>query len=293
MAQIAEIRGRINSIKKTRKITNAMYLIASTKLQKANRQLDGVRPYFEHLLIEKDRILTANESIESPYYSKDKINKDEKYGILVITSDKGLCGAYNLNIIKETIRHLEQNPNALIFVVGDYGRNYFKNHNIPIVEDFVYSPENPNFDMAKEMSSVIFSEFDKGELKRVICIYTEMNKSRKISVKSTRLMPFEKITDEDSSEVSKIKREAEFFPSANDIYDILVRGLVHGLVFAALVESYASEQQSRMEAMENANDNADELLGALSLQYNRARQAAITMEITEVSAGALAQRKKS
>lgn len=293
MASTAGIRGRINSIKKTRKITNAMYLIASTKLQKANRQLDGIRPYFEHLLIEKDRILTANETIESPYYSKDKISKEEKYGILVITSDKGLCGAYNLNIIKETIRHLEQNPNAMIFVVGEYGRNYFKNHNIPIVEDFNYSPGNPNLDIAKEMSSVIFSEFDKGELKRVICIYTEMNKSRGISVKSTRLMPFESMVEETSSEMGDIRGGAEFFPSANEIFDVLVRSLVHGLVFAALVESYASEQQSRMEAMENANDNADELLGALSLQYNRARQAAITMEITEVSAGALAQRKKA
>lgn len=292
MASTAEIRGRINSIKKTRKITNAMYLIASTKFQKANRQLEGVRPYFENLLIEKDRILTANESIDSPYYSKEKISKDEKYGILVITSDKGLCGAYNINIIKDTLKHLEKNPNALIFVVGEYGRNYFKNHGIPIVEGFVYSSENPSLETAKEMASVIFSAFDEGDLKRVICIYTEMNKSHKISVKSTRLMPFESMVDEDSSDIGDIRGGAEFFPSANDIFSILVRSLVHGLIFAALVESYASEQQSRMEAMENANDNADELLGALSLQYNRARQAAITMEITEVSAGALAQRKK-
>lgn len=292
MASTAEIRGRINSIKKTRKITNAMYLIASTKLQKANRKLEGVRPYFENLLIEKDRILTANETIESPYYSKDRISKDEKYGILVITSDKGLCGAYNLNIIKDTLRHLEQNPNAVIFVVGEYGRNYFKNRNIPIVEDFVYSPENPTLETAKEMASVIFSEFDKGKLKRVICIYTEMNKSHKISVKSTRLMPFESMAEETPSEIGDIQGGAEFFPSANDIFDVLVKSLVHGLIFASLVESYASEQQSRMEAMENANENADELLSALSLQYNRARQAAITMEITEVSAGALAQRKK-
>lgn len=292
MASIAEIRVRINSIKKTQKITNAMYLIASTKFQKANRSLEESRSYFDGLRNDLKNVLDNMPEVDNPLFYPDSVEgtKDDVCGLLVITADKGLAGAYNVNIIKETQKILDEYENTRLFVVGEYGRNFYRTKGIPIEEDFLFSAEHTTIDSAREIAKALLDSFKEKKIDRLYVVYTEMGKGQRLITRSERLLPFQR-QEKESAE----KEEGfgfEIVPSPDEVLIGLIESYVNGYIYGALIESFCSEQRARMEAMDNANDNAEELLSALLLQFNRARQAAITMEITEVSAGALAQRKK-
>lgn len=292
MASIAEIRVRINSIKKTQKITNAMYLIASTKFQKANRSLEESRSYFDGLRNDLKNVLDNMPEVDNPLFYSDSVEgtKDDVCGLLVITADKGLAGAYNVSIIKETQKILDEYENTRLFVVGEYGRNFYRTKGIPIEEDFLFSAEHTTIDSAREIAKALLDSFKEKKIDRLYVVYTEMGKGQRLITRSERLLPFQR-QEKESAE----KEEGfgfEIVPSPDEVLIGLIESYVNGYIYGALIESFCSEQRARMEAMDNANDNAEELLSALLLQFNRARQAAITMEITEVSAGALAQRKK-
>ena len=157
MASTSEIKNRIASVKETQKITNAMYLIASTKLRKARNDLDNTRPYFYELRSEIKRIFRTVNDVDSPYfYPPDYDPADHvggTYGCLVITADKGLAGAYNQNVIKEAKRLVDAHSDTKLFVVGEYGRRFFEQRNIPIERSFLYTAQNPTLERAREISS--------------------------------------------------------------------------------------------------------------------------------------------
>lgn len=289
------IKSRIESVKETRKITNAMYLIASAKVRQARSDLDHTRAYFEAMRTEFKRIFrtVGDGEVDSRYlYPAGRaIPLEGAYGCLVITADKGMAGAYPQNVIKETKKLLSQHPDTRLFVVGEYGRHLFEQHNIPIEQDFFYTAQRPSLARAREISSLLLERFDSGALSQIFVVYTDMENSMTSRARSTRLLPFHRGQFASSPQEKAVEEPFEFVPSVAGVLTELMPSYVSGFLYSALVASYCSEQRERMTAMNTANQNAENLLAELSLEYNRVRQAAITQEITEVSAGAAAQRR--
>ena len=278
MAGPKEIKGRIQSVRETGKITNAMYLIASTKMRKAREELANTRPYFEALRGEIKRVTTPREGT---------------YGCLVVTADKGLAGAYNQNVVKETQKLLSEHPDTKLFVVGEYGRHIFAQRGIPVEQSFLYTAQNPTLERAREICDVLLDGYESGELTEIFVIYTDLENRLTAQARSTRLLPFHRTSFAAPAKERAVKSAFEFQPSVEAVLDALMPSYIAGFIYSALVDSFCAEQNARMTAMDAANRNAEELLSQLSLEYNRVRQSAITQEITEISAGARAQKSHS
>ena len=294
MAGTKEIKAHIGSIQETRKITSAMYLIASTKLRRARQELDNTRPYFEALRGEIKRIFRTANDVDSRYFFPvgDDTPLAGTYGCLVITADKGLAGAYNQNAIREAMKLLEQHPDTKLFVVGEYGRRFFIQRGIPIEHSFLYTAQNPTMARAREISALLLDGYDQGALRQIFVVYTDMAGAMSFQARSTRLLPFHRTYFAPPAGERAVTEPFEFLPSVTAVLDSMMGSYVSGFIYSALIDSFCCEQNARMSAMDSANQNAEGLLGELSLQYNRVRQAGITQEITEVSAGAMAQRQK-
>ncbi len=296
MATTKEIKNRIKSVKDTQNINNAIYLIASTKLRKAKSELDKTRPFFDSLQGEIKRIFRTSVEIENKYFYPITGEHDlpGSYGYLVITADKGLAGAYNQNVIKEALRLMQEHENPKLFVVGEFGRHYFTSHNIPIEQSFLYTAQNPTIHRAREISAILLDLFNRQKLSKIFVVYTDMQGAINSQTVSTRLLPFHRaqFISSDIRE-KKIKTPFEFRPSIEKVLDNIVPSYVTGFIYSALIDSFCSEQNARMNAMDSANRNAQELLDELSVQYNHIRQGAITQEITEVSSGAKSMRNKA
>lgn len=291
MANMKMIKARMKSIRDTQKITNAMYLIASAKLRKANEDLAKTRPYFNATLAEIKRIFrTAGEANNRYFYPENSdVPLNGTYACLVITADKGLAGAYNQNVIKAAEKMVKEHPATKLFVVGECGRRYFTQHNIPIEKSFLYTAQNPTLRSARQISETLLALYDTDIVDKIFVIYTDMKNSMDERVISTRLLPFHHNQFFNENEKS-VEAPFEFYPSLDVVLNNVSYSYVSGFIYSALVDSFCSEQNSRMIAMDSANRNAEKLLSKLSMEYNRIRQAAITQEITEISAGAKAQR---
>ena len=297
MAGTKEIKDHISSVQETKKITSAMYLIASTKLRKARQELDNTRPYFEALRREIKRIFrtVGGEVVDSPYFypMEGEPPLDKPNACLVITADKGLAGAYNQNAIKEALKLLETHPDTKLYVVGEYGRRFFAARGIPIEHSFLYTAQNPTMARAREISALLLDGFENDRLDKIYVVYTDMGNGMDFQAKCTRVLPFHRTHFADSALVEPpVTTPFEFLPSVQAVLDSMMPSYVSGFIYSALIDSFCCEQNARMSAMDSANQNAEGLLGELSLQYNRVRQSGITQEITEISAGAAAQRQK-
>ena len=294
MATTKEIKDRIKSVRDTQKITNDMYLIASTKLQKAKSELDQTRPYFSALQGEIKRIFRTSAHVQSKYLYPEEgsATLNGTYGILVITADKGLAGAYNQNVIRQVQKMLADHADSKLFVVGEYGRQFFLQHHIPIERSFLYTAQNPTMQRAREISAILLDFFDRRQLDKIFIVYTDLKSGMAEEARQTRLLPFHRAQFASGPEEAKVSESFEFQPSMTAVLDNLMPSYVSGFIYSALVDSFCSEQEARMTAMDSANENAQKILDNLSTQYNRVRQGAITQEITEVSAGAKAQRMK-
>ena len=294
MPNTKEIKNRIGSVQNTQKITNAMYLISSTKMRKAKEELDKTRPYFEMQENEIRRIFQTEIDIMSRYfYPKTGRKPAETYAYLVITADKGLAGAYNHNVIKLAEQEMAKHKNVKLYVVGEYGRRYFKKKDYGMEQTFLYTSQNPTFSRAREISSILLEEYDSKRIDEIRVIYSDMESEFLTTVKMMRLLPFDRKefwTKKDERDLKDV--HYEFSPSVDEVLNRVIPGYVAGCIYGALVDSFSAEQNARMTAMNSANKNAEALLDELRIEYNRVRQAAITQEITEVAAGARAQKKK-
>ena len=302
MATTKEIKNRIKSVKDTQKITNAMYLISSTKMTKAKRELDNTRPYFDMLKSQIITMIHMRETAGNEFFrdvsgeaesSAAEVEK-EAVAYLVITADKGLAGAYNQNVIKEAMRLIGVTPSYRLFVVGEYGRRYFEARNLAIDRSFLYTAQNPTLERAREITQVLMDLYRKKEIAKVFIIYTDFrNGLMGGDVISMELLPFDRndfaLDPEEAKKLSK--SYIEYMPDVTTVLNNIVPSYVAGYIYSALVDSFCSEQSARMSAMDAANQNAEELLDSLNLEYNHVRQSAITQEITEVSAGSRGQKK--
>ena len=295
MANAREILNRMHSVQDTRKITNAMYLIASTKLKKSRKLLEETEPYFYTLQSLIQRILRHMPDVEHFYFDTSKeVPADKRSrGLIVITGDKGLAGAYNHNVLKIAHQWMESGQNNHLYVVGELGRQYFASRHIPVEEQFHYTVQNPTMHRARMISSSVLEDYEEKRLDEVWILYTQMVNSMKMEAQLMQLLPLKR---EDFSKITvpagAYQEDIRMVPSPAEVMNHVVPNYVTGFIFGALVESFCSEQNARMMAMQSASDNASALLNDLSVEYNRVRQAAITQEITEVVGGARAQRKK-
>jgi len=294
MANAREIQGRMKSIKDTMKITNAMYMVSSSKLQKARRDLKNTEPFFYLIQDSLAKILDAAPEAGNRFFdTRDfKSKKDKTVGYLVITADKGLAGAYNHNVIKLAEKLAENEEKDMLFVVGQLGRHYFESKSIPIDYNFNYTAQNPTMNRARHIAGVLSKLFLQNKIDEVYVVYTRMVNSMTVEATSQKILPLEKgsIKMQENELVEKYENAA-FLPDAQTVFNKIVPDYLTGFIFGALVESYCSEHNARMMAMQTATDSAKEMIRDLSIQFNRARQAAITQEITEVVGGSKASNK--
>ena len=284
MSGISEIKSRMESIGEMQKITNAMYLIACAKLQHAKAELNATRPYFDALAREIKRVFRIEERIENKYFYPitGEHEFEGAYGYLVITADKGLAGAYNQNVIKKVTELMKEHDESKLFVVGEYGRQYFESHHLPIEKSFIYTAQNPTIDRARKISGILLDMYDAGELKKIFVIYTDFGGGMKTEVKTFRLLPFHR-KDFSAANIGE-DEHFEFLHTLDKVLDNIMPSYVTGYIYSALIDSFCSEQGSRMSAMNTANENTKELLAELKFKYNHARQDIITREITEIAA---------
>ena len=185
---------------------------------------------------------------------------------------------------------LHEHPETELFVVGEYGRQHFAQAGIPIEKSFLYPAQNPTLHRAREICDILLERYDNGEFQKLFIVYTDMKNSLSAEATSTRLLPFHR--GDFASVAAPGSVHFEFTPGVEAVLDNVIRSYITGFVYSALVDSFCAEQNARMTAMSSAGENADKMLASLSVQYNRVRQASITQEITEVSSGAKAQKRK-
>jgi len=293
MANAREIQSRMKSIQDTMKITNAMYMISSSKLKRAKKVLSDTEPYFYSIQSALIRILRHFPDIENSYFdTRPEVDpKDRKIGYIVVTADKGLAGSYNHNIIKLAQERLDKGGNNQLFVLGMVGRQYFTKKNIEIAEQFRYTVQKPTMSRARRISERVIDLFQNRELDEVHIIYTRMISGILTEAEVVQLLPLQKnIFNKVPTDIPM--EQITFSPSPIEVINSIAPNYVSGFIYGALVESYSSEQSQRMMAMEAATTSAKDMIHDLAIIYNRVRQAAITQEITEIVSGAKAQKNK-
>ena len=294
MSAVREIRDRIASIQNTMKITNAMYMISSTKMNAAKSALNATEPYFFALESMFARVLRhLPPDFEHAFLDRrESIPEQEvRRAILCVTADKGLAGAYNHNVLKMTEEMLRPDGKDLLFVIGEVGRAYCEQRGIPIYGEFRETAQKPTLSKAREIASRMLDLFAQSEVDEVFIIYTRMKNSMENETQKTELLPLVRLNSKvfGMGSVSTMQEEFDLQPDPKTLLDNIIPDFVSGYIYGALVESYCAEHSSRMQAMDAANKAGEKLLQELSVRYNRERQAAITQEITEVAAGARAR----
>ena len=268
MASMKEIREHIASIQSTQKVTNAMYLIASTKMRRAKEDLAKTRPFFDAVLTQIEQIFQHAGEIESPYLYRgnaDDLAQPGTYAYLVVTADRGLAGAYNQNVIQETMKRLEKHPDS---------------RGVPVEKSFRYDAQSPTLRRAREITAKLLDLFDRGEISKLFIIYTDLGNGVDMDVRTVRLLPLE---DEHFAKEETAEKPIRFEPSAEEVLARVVPAYITGFLYSAMVDSFCAEQNARASAMDSANQNEDDMLRELQLEYNHERQGAITSEITRAA----------
>jgi F-type H+-transporting ATPase subunit gamma len=293
VATIKEIRDRINSVNDTRKITNAMYLISSTKLRRAKKMLTDTEPFFFATQAMISRLVRhLPEGVDNIFLeTRLEIPEDERRrGYIIFTDDKGLAGSYNHNVIKLAEEKIAADKGEWkLFVIGEVGRFHFLSKGVDIEESFMFTSQNPTLHRARKIAAEILDYYYSRKLDEFYIIYTTVQ-GPKIDTRFEKLLPLEIITDikREKPVTDAILEEFLMEPSPSAILDNIVPNYVTGFIYGALVEAFCSVQSARMMAMDSANKNAETMIAELQRTYNRQRQAMITQEITEVISGAKA-----
>lgn len=280
-----DIKRQIKGVQNTRQITKAMEMVAAARLRRAQEAATAARPYSEKLKEVVESIAAGTKDVKHPMLETRPIKRT---GYLVITSDRGLAGGYNANVLRkvtQTIRrkHKSEQEYAL-FVIGRKGREYFRRRNMPIVSEVTGIPDSPAFSDIKAIAYTAVKKFEDGEYDELYLYYNEfVNAMTQIPVEK-RLLPLEPVSSKAGATSSY-----EYEPSPEGVLEVLLPKYAETLIYSALLDGKASEFGARMTAMGSATKNASKMISSLTLTYNRARQAAITQEISEIVAGANAQ----
>lgn len=279
MASLQDIRRRIKSVKNTQQITKAMKMVAAARLRRAQEAAVSNRPYAEKMYEVIADVASNAGSFSHPLL---EVREEGKTLYIVLASDKGLAGAYASNVFKETIAHIKDKQNTSIITVGRRAKEYFTSHEFDIVNSFMGFTERPEYQNARQIALDVIERFTEGNFKEVYLVYTKFVSAISAVPQVIKLLPF---TAPKTSN-TEITAEYIYEPSAQEVLGYLLPQYIVTMIYASLLQSAASELSSRMNAMSNATDNAEELISKLDLHYNKVRQAGITREITEIVGGA-------
>ena len=288
MASLKEVRTRIRSVKSTQQITKAMKMVAASKLRKAQDAILQLRPFTEKLSeILQNVVRSAEDSSPSPFA---EIRDVERVLIVIITSDRGLCGAFNSNVIKKTLALIEEEYRSFhdsgqlyLLPIGQKGYEYFKKRGYNVIEEYSQLFTRLSFDNVKEAADSAMDSFLNRELDKVVLVYNEF---KNVATQILCVEQFLPLTADAEENEQNMTADYIFEPSKSDIKRDLIPQSLRIQFYKAVLESNASEHGARMTAMEIATENADEILSDLQILYNRTRQAAITKEILDIVGGA-------
>ncbi|PHV69857.1 ATP synthase F1 subunit gamma [Sporanaerobium hydrogeniformans] len=284
MASLQDIKGRIRSIDSTKKITSAMNLVATSKLNKSKEAALKTRPFFNKILTTMQSIAQNAKGTGSPFL---RANGSDVKAYITLTGDKGLCGGYNANICKLTMNAIESKAKTHLVVVGKKGVDQFKSRGFEVNKALLDISESPAYSDAKEIANYVIDKFKKGEIGEVYLAYTSFKSSIQQEPQMVKILPLDmKNIEEQISESEQPSDLLVYEPSPEAVLGYIIPRYVADVIYGGLVEASASENGARMTAMDSATENATEIMDKLSIQYNRARQAAITQELTEIVAGA-------
>lgn len=284
-ANMKDIKRRIKSVKSTMQITKAMELVASSKLRKAREKADSAKVFFNALYDTMWEITAENNTFDSIYFA----GRDVKTVMfVVIAGDRGLAGGYNTNALKLAQRKIDETAKkseVVIIPIGKKAVEYFSKRSYRVVDSYENIAENIKMNSASIIGDKIMAAFKNGNVDRVEVIYTDYISPLAQEAKSMSIIPLEK----PENAIKKKNIQTTYEPSPEHMFDIIMPKYIAGVIYGTVSDSFASEQAARRTAMENATDNATEMIDDLSLLYNRARQATITQEITEIVSGASSQ----
>lgn len=281
MASMRDIKRRKSSISSTQQITKAMKLVSTVKLQKARTHAESTDPYFNYMYKTVSSMLAKSGNINHPYL---QAGESKRKAVVVITSNRGLAGGYNSNIVK-LITHGDLVKDDLdIYAIGAKGEEALLSKGYNIVKSAPQMMEDPEYDDAAALCKEVLKSFADGEVGEIYMAYTHFKNTVTQEAKLIKLLPVEIDTDEAAQDKSGVLMNFE--PNEEEAINLIIPKYVTSLFYGALVESFASENGARMQAMDSATSNAEEMIDDLTLKYNRARQGSITQELTEIIAGA-------
>ena len=283
------LKERIESIQDTMKITNAMYLISSSKLRKARQNYQNVLPYFTRMRDTISRVVPhlPDEPVHPFFHEREKEDPIRAY--VVLTADKGMAGAYNQNLLKFLKEQCGSDPNARFYVIGQTGYRALLHKDPRLVEEFHYGATAPTLQRARDITVDAIDDFKSGKLDEIYLIYTKIQNALTSEPVMERLLPLDREHLKPAPKgLGDPRGEVEMFPDAKTVFEQTAPIYMHGMIFGAMTESFCAEQSARMTAMDSATKSANDMIHELQLEYNRTRQGSITQEITEIVGGAAA-----
>ena len=283
------LKERIESIQDTMKITNAMYLISSSKLRKARQNYQNVLPYFTRMRDTISRVVPhlPDEPVHPFFHEREKEDPIRAY--VVLTADKGMAGAYNQNLLKFLKEQCGSDPNARFYVIGQTGYRALLHKDPRLVEEFHYGATAPTLQRARDITVDALDDFKSGKLDEIYLIYTKIQNALTSEPVMERLLPLDREHLKPAPKgLGDPRGEVEMFPDAKTVFEQTAPIYMHGMIFGAMTESFCAEQSARMTAMDSATKSANDMIHELQLEYNRTRQGSITQEITEIIGGAAA-----
>ncbi|MDT3698330.1 MAG: ATP synthase F1 subunit gamma [Thermincola sp.] len=277
MASARDLRRRIKSIKSTQQITKAMKMVAAAKLRRAQERVIAARPFAGKIKEVLARLTSTNSGVSHPML---EVRDPKNICYVLISADRGLCGGYNANVLRMTARLLHEKPGSLV-AIGRKGRDFFRRRGFDIKSEFVGLGEDIPFSSAREIGQILVDYYVNGTFDEIHLIFTEFRSAMTQIPTSIKLLPVEPPTEDSGKGADYI-----YEPAPEELLSELLPKYIETTIYRALLESKASEQGARMTAMGSATDNATEMIDKLTLSLNRARQAAITKEISEIVGGA-------
>ena len=283
MASMRDIKLRKSSIHSTQQITKAMKLVSTVKLQKAKNRAEQTDPYFNYMYKTVSSMLARSGNIDHPYLTADD---SKKKAVVVITSNRGLAGGYNSNIVKLITGSDFDKEDLDIYAVGGKGAETLERRGYHIADLQTEMMEAPTYPDAASLCNRVLDAFTSGEVGEIYLAYTHFKNTVSQEAKLIKLLPVEIEPDSEENQASDSNILMNYEPNEEEALDMIIPKYVTSLFYGALVEAVASENGARMQAMDSATSNAEEMISDLSLKYNRARQGSITQELTEIIAGA-------
>ena len=274
-----EIKNRIRSMESTKQITKAMEMVAASKLRRAQAQVLNSRPYFEILYSTINDIVDANSDLSSPYLTP---RTSQKAVYVVIAGDRGLAGGYNSNILKLALSEME-GKDAVVLPIGKKAVDFFKSRGIELLTESYREAEDVSVGDCFTIAKSLCKEYKAGRIGQIHMAYTNFVSVLSQTPATLRMLP---LLRQETGREGTVHSDILYEPGSVEVFDAIVPEYLGGILYGALCESRAAEQAARRTAMDSATQNAEEMIGDLSLKFNRARQAAITQEITEIVAGA-------